>query len=212
MRPFADRASAGRALAERLDHYAGREDAVVLGLARGGMPVAFEVAHALGLPLDVFLVRKLGVPGREELAMGAIASGGVRVINSEIVDAVALAAEDIEAIAAREQVELDRRERTYREGRPAAAVAGRVAILVDDGLATGSSMRAAVLALRQRDAAEVVVAVPVAPPQTCAELEREADAVICARTPEPFDAVGRWYEDFTQTTDDEVRALVAGAA
>jgi putative phosphoribosyl transferase len=212
MRPFADRASAGRALAERLDHYAGREDAVVLGLARGGMPVAFEVAHALGLPLDVFLVRKLGVPGREELAMGAIASGGVRVINSEIVDAVALAAEDIEAIAAREQVELDRRERTYREGRAAAAVAGRVAILVDDGLATGSSMRAAVLALRQRDAAEVVVAVPVAPPQTCAELEREADAVICARTPEPFDAVGRWYEDFTQTTDDEVRALVAGAA
>ena len=212
MRAYADRPSAGRELARQLDRYASREDAVVLGLARGGMPVAFEVARALGLPLDVFLVRKLGVPGHEELAMGALASGGIRVINQEVVDALELSKAQIDAVAAQAQLELDRRERAYRQGAPATDVTGRIAILVDDGLATGSSMRAAVRALRERDAAQVVVAVPVAPPQTCAELESEADAVVCARTPEPFKAVGVWYEDFGQTTDEEVRALMGSAA
>jgi putative phosphoribosyl transferase len=205
---FADRAAAGRELAQRLEPYANRRDAIVLGLARGGMPVAFEVARALALPLDVFLVRKLGVPGHEELAMGAIASGGVRVVNAQVVDALDLPQDAIDAVAAREHDELDRRERAYRDGRRAAEVAGRIAIVVDDGLATGSSMRAAVQALKERDAAGIVVAVPVAPPHTCAQLEAEADAVICARTPEPFRAVGAWYEDFAQTTDDEVRALM----
>jgi putative phosphoribosyl transferase len=211
MSAFADRAAAGRELAQRLERYADRDDAVVLGLARGGMPVAFEVARALSLPLDVFVVRKLGVPGHEELAMGALASGGVRVVNRDVVAVAGLSSDDIDAVAAREHAELERRDSAYRAGRPPVDVAGRVAILVDDGLATGSSMRAAVQALRQRDVAEVVVAVPVAPPETCAELESEADAVVCARTPQPFRAVGRWYEDFTQTTDDEVRALVAEA-
>jgi putative phosphoribosyl transferase len=211
MSRFSDRASAGRELARRLDRYAHHDNAIVLGLARGGMPVAYEVARALDLPLDVFLVRKLGVPGHEELAMGALASGGVRVLNEEVVRAVGLRAEQIDAVAAEEEAELHRRERAYRDGRPPADVLGRVAILVDDGLATGSSMRAAVQALRQRDADEVVVAVPVAPPKVCADLELVADTVICARTPEPFQAVGLWYEDFTQTTDDEVRSLLARA-
>jgi putative phosphoribosyl transferase len=206
---FSDRAAAGRELAQWLERYANRRDAIVLGLARGGMPVAFEVAHALDLPLDVFLVRKLGVPGHEELAMGAIASGGVRVINERVVRSAGLTGEQIDAAVAREQQELDRREDAYRDGRAAAEVAGRVAILVDDGLATGSSMRAAVQALKQRDAAGIVVAVPVAPPETCARLGREADAVICAHTPDLFRAVGAWYDDFSQVSDDEVRALTA---
>lgn len=209
MSRFADREAAGRELAAKLEPYANRRDGVVLGLARGGMPVAFEVARTLNLPLDVFLVRKLGVPGHEELAMGAIASCGVRVVNAEIVDRLDLSEADIEAVAAREQHELDRREQSYRDGRASAVVAGRLAILVDDGLATGSSMRAAVQALKQGDAASIVVAVPIAPPETCADLQLEADAVICAQTPEPFRAVGAWYEDFAQTSDDEVRALVA---
>lgn len=209
MRRFPDRAGAGRELAEGLRDYRGHPEAIVLGLARGGMPVAFEVARALALSLDVFLVRKLGLPGHEELAMGAIASGGVRVLNREVIDALGIPDEIIEAVAQAEQTELDRRERAYRGARAPAAVAGRVAMLVDDGLATGSSMRAAVQALKQRDASEIVVAVPVAPPQACAELEHEADAVICARTPERFCAVGEWYEDFAQTTDDDVRRLVA---
>lgn len=209
MSRFADRADAGRELARRLEAYANRRDGLVLGLARGGMPVAFEVATALNLPLDVFLVRKLGVPGRGELAMGAIASGGVRVMNDDVVRSLGLSTEEIDPVAAREQQELERRERTYRDGGQPAVVDGRLAILVDDGLATGASMRAAVRALKRRDAAEIVVAVPIAPPDTCAALQLEANAVICARTPEPFRAVGVWYQDFSQITDDEVRGLVA---
>jgi predicted phosphoribosyltransferase len=206
---FRDRVDAGRQLAERLEPYRRRPDAIVLGLARGGMPVAAEVAPALALPLDVFLVRKLGVPGHEELAMGAIASGGARVMNQQVLDAVALDEDAVEAVAAREQQELERREHVYRDGRPAADVARRVGVLVDDGLATGASMRAAVQALKQRNAAGIVVAVPIAPPETCSELELQADAVVCAHTPEPFQAVGLWYDDFSQVTDDEVRRLLA---
>jgi predicted phosphoribosyltransferase len=208
---FHDRADGGRQLADRLEPYARRSDAIVLGLARGGMPVAREVARALALALDVFLVRKLGVPGHEELAMGAIASGGARVINRQVVDGLGLDEETIETVTARERQELERRERVYRDGRPVAEVAGRVGILVDDGLATGASMRAAVQALKQRNAAEIVVAVPIAPPETCSELKLEADAVVCAQTPEPFQAVGVWYEDFPQVTDDQVRQLLAQA-
>jgi putative phosphoribosyl transferase len=206
---FRDRVDGGRQLAECLEPYRQRRDSIVLGLARGGMPVAAEVARVLALPLDVFLVRKLGVPGHDELAMGAIASGGARVMNQEVVGALAIANDAIEAVAAREQHELERRERVYRDGRPAAELAGRVGILVDDGLATGASMRAAVQALKQRKAAGIVVAVPVAPPETCSELEREADAVVCAHTPKPFHAVGLWYDDFPQVTDDQVRQLLA---
>ena len=208
---FRDRSESGRQLAERLDAYGHREDAVVLGLARGGVPVAAEVARTLALPLDVFLVRKLGVPGQEELAMGAIASGGARVMNKQVVDALALDRAVIEATVAREREELERREREYRDGRPATDVSGRLGILVDDGLATGASMRAAIQALKQRRAAGIVVAVPIAPPQTCSELEHEADAVVCVRTPEPFHAVGLWYQDFPQVSDEEVRQLLAQA-
>jgi putative phosphoribosyl transferase len=208
---YRDRHEAGRRLAEHLEAYAHRRDAIVLGLARGGVPVAYEVAQALELPLDVFLVRKLGVPGHEELAMGAIASGGVRVMNARVMERIDLPEDAIEAVAAREQEELDRRERDYRGGGAPARVAGLTAILVDDGLATGSSMRAAVQALKQRDAARIVVAVPVAPPETCAELKGEADEVVCARTPATFYAVGAWYDDFEQITDDEVRRLLAEA-
>src|SRR3954454_5391819 len=209
MRRFADRASAGRALAERLSVYQGRPQAIVLGLARGGMPDAFEVARTLGLALDVFVVRKLGVPGQPELAIGAIASGGVRVLNRQVIAALGLSPAEIEAVAARERIELDRRERAYRGRRAPVTVAGRLALLVDDGLATGASMRAAVQALRQRDVLEIVVAVPIAPPEACAELRREADKVVCARTPRCFHAVGYWYEHFPQTTDEEVRSLLA---
>jgi putative phosphoribosyl transferase len=188
-----------------------RRDAVVLGLARGGVPVASEVARALDLPLDVFAVRKLGVPGHEELAMGAIASGGVRVLNDDVIEHLSPPEDVIESVSAHEQEELDRRERSYRDGREPVAVAGRTAILVDDGLATGSSMRAAVKALRQRGAVRIVVAVPVAPPAVCVELESEADTVVCACTPEPFHAVGAWYDDFAQVTDDDVRRTLAEA-
>jgi putative phosphoribosyl transferase len=208
---FRDRGEAGRELAERLQHYAGRDDAIVLGLARGGVPVAYEVARALALPLDVFLVRKLGVPGHEELAMGAIASGGVRVSNPRVTEALDLPEQTIASVATREQQELQRREHSYRDGGDPAPVAGISAILVDDGLATGASMRAAVEALRQREPAEIVVAVPIAPPETCAELEQTVDAVVCAQTPEPFHAVGAWYEQFEQVSDDEVRRLLAEA-
>jgi putative phosphoribosyl transferase len=208
MSRFVDRSAAGRELAGHLDRYAGRDDVVVLGLARGGVPVAFEVAAAIGAELDVFVVRKLGVPGHEELAMGAIASGGEGILNRKLVDAIGLTSDEVEQIVARERAELERREREYRVGRSPAPVEGRTVILVDDGLATGSSMRAAVRALRDRDAGEVVVAVPIAPPETCADLDRDADAVVCARTPEPFCAVGAWYENFEQTSDDEVRAIL----
>jgi predicted phosphoribosyltransferase len=208
---FRDRTEAGRQLAARLAGYAGRPDVLVLALPRGGVPVAYEVARALRAPLDVFLVRKLGVPGHEELAMGAIASGGVRVLNEEVVRRLGLSEEAINAVAADEQRELKRRERLYRRERPPPDVRGRTVILIDDGLATGSTMRAAVAALRQQGPAHIVVAVPVGAPETCAELQSEADEAICTRMPEPFYAVGLWYEDFSQTTDEVVRELLERA-
>jgi predicted phosphoribosyltransferase len=210
-RPFRDRAEAGRILAERLRRYASREDVVVLGLPRGGVPVAYEVARELGAPLDVFLVRKLGVPGHEELALGAIATGGTRVVNSDLVDQLRLPPAAIDAIEARERRELERRERAYRGDRQPPKLTGRTVILVDDGLATGSTMLAAVQAVRQDDPARVVVAVPVGDPEVCASLEQVADEAVCAITPQPMRAVGMWYEDFSQTTDDEVRGLLARA-
>src|SRR5437899_882672 len=212
MRPFPNRAEAGRFLAEKLEKYAGRDDVTVLGLPRGGVPVAYEVARALRLPLDVFIVRKLGVPGFEELAVGAIASGGVRVLNEDVVRALPNAHEIIESVTAKETAELQRREESYRDGRPAPELRDKTVILIDDGLATGATMRAAVKALRQRGAAKIVVAVPVGPPDTCREFEDEADEVICASEPEFFQAVGQYYEDFSQTSDDEVRELLARAA
>jgi predicted phosphoribosyltransferase len=182
---------------------------LVLALPRGGVPVAYEVAAVLNAPLDIFLVRKLGVPGQEELAMGAIATGGVRVLNNEIVNYLGIPDKVIDAVAMEEERELERRERLYRGDRPAREVRGRLAILIDDGLATGSTMRAAAIALRQQQPASIVVAVPVASNQTCDQFRTEVDNVICAVTPEPFHAVGLWYEDFTQTTDEEVRDLLA---
>src|SRR5438270_2187406 len=209
---FPDRAEAGRMLGLKLSKYAGRDDVIVLGLPRGGVPVAYEVARALRVPLDVFIVRKLGVPGFEELAVGAIASGGVRVLNEEVANALPNRDEIIEAVTAKETAELERREREYRDGRPAPEIRGRTVILIDDGLATGATMRAAVKALRQRGAAKIVVAVPVGPPDTCKEFEDVADEVVCASAPEFFQAVGQYYEDFSQTSDDEVRDLLAKAA
>jgi predicted phosphoribosyltransferase len=206
---FRNRTEAGRRLAEKLGVYADRPDILVLALPRGGVPVGYEVAGALGAPLDVFVVRKLGVPGYEELAMGAVATGGVRVLNDEIVRGLGISEHEIDAAAARELQELARRQRLYRGDRPSPHVAGRTVILVDDGLATGATMRAAVEALKQQQPARTVVAVPTASPDTCEALKAEADDVICAMTPEPFFAVGHWYEDFTQTTDDEVRELLA---
>jgi erythromycin esterase-like protein/predicted phosphoribosyltransferase len=208
IQPFRDRTDAGRRLAERLREYAGRDDVVVLALPRGGVPVAFEVARALDAPLDVFLVRKLGVPGHEELALGAIATGGVRVLSQPLIESLDIPPETIEAIDARERRELERRERAYRDGRPPPVLAGRIVILVDDGLATGSTMWAAVHAVRQEEPARVVVAVPVADPDVCASLRRAADDVVCLMTPRPLRAVGAWYEDFAQTSDDEVRELL----
>jgi putative phosphoribosyl transferase len=205
---FRDRTDAGRQLAARLERYAGRDDVTVLALPRGGVPVGYEVAEALGAPLDVFLVRKLGVPGHEELAMGAIASGGVRVINDAAVRYLDLTPEVIDQAAEREGKELERRAQAYRDGRPAPDVRGRIVILVDDGLATGSTMRAAVEALRTLGPARVVVAVPVGSPDVCQAFREVADDVVCGREPEPFYAVGAWYNDFTQTTDDEVRDLL----
>jgi erythromycin esterase-like protein/predicted phosphoribosyltransferase len=211
-RLFRDRRDAGRVLASLLDRYRDRPDVIVLGLARGGVPVGYEVAAALGAPLDVFLVRKLGVPGREELAMGAIASGGVLVFNDDVVRGLGIAPETIQRVAEEEGRELQRRERVYRDGRPALDVAGQVVILADDGLATGASMRAAVEALRQQRPASIVVAVPAAPESTCRELAVMADEVVCATTPSPFFAVGASYWDFTQVTDEEVRDLLRAAA
>jgi predicted phosphoribosyltransferase len=206
---FRNRTDAGRRLAEKLAAYANRPDVLVLALPRGGVPVGCEVARALGAPLDVFLVRKLGVPGYEELAMGAVATGGVRVLNDEIVRGLGISDHEIDAVVARERQELARRERLFRGDRPPPDVAGRTVILVDDGLATGATMRAAIHALRQQQPARIVVAVPTASPDTSEALKADADDVICAMTPEPFFAVGHWYEDFTQTTDDEVRELLA---
>jgi putative phosphoribosyl transferase len=208
---FSDRAEAGRELAAALSQYARREGVVVLALPRGGVPVAFEIARELEVPLDVFVVRKLGLPEQPELAMGAIANGGVRVLNDEVVRAAAVSPETIEEVAAREHEELARRERAYRSGRQALRVEGKTVILVDDGLATGSSMRAAVRALREQRPAQIVVAVPVAPPATCEELGGEADEVVCACTPEPFVAIGAWYEHFPQVSDGEIRDLLTQA-
>jgi putative phosphoribosyl transferase len=207
---FRDRRDAGRALAKTLSSYTGRPDLLVLALPRGGVPVAYEVATALRAPLDLFMVRKLGVPGQEELAMGAIATGGVRVMNESIV--AELPKSVVEYVAAQEQEELERRERAYRDDRSLPEVWGKTIILIDDGLATGSTMRAAVLALRQERPARIIVAVPVGAPETCDEFRQEADEIVCAVTPRPFIAVGYWYEDFTQTTDEEVRQLLARAA
>lgn len=209
---FRDRRDAGRYLAEKLRAYADEPDVLVLALPRGGVPVAFEVARRLHAPLDLFLVRKLGVPGQEELAMGAIATGGVYVVNDEVVRALDIPDEVFEAVAVREQRELARREHAYRGARPLPEIRGRTVILVDDGLATGSSMRAAIAALRRRQPARIVVAVPVAAASTCAELAHEVDDLVCAITPEPFQAVGLWYQDFSQTTDEEIRDLLARAA
>jgi len=205
---FRDRREAGRLLATKLTAYDNRPDVVVLALPRGGVPVAYEVARALDAPLDVFVVRKLGVPGHEELAMGALATGGVRVLN-EVVQHLGIPSTLIEAVTNHELTELERRERLYRGNRPPLDVRNRTVILVDDGLATGSTMRAAVRALRQQQPASIVVAVPVAAPESCEELRTLADDVICAVTPEAFHAVGLWYQDFSQTTDEEVRALLA---
>ena len=209
---FRSRTDAGQQLAERLLDYVNRPDVLVLALPRGGVPVAFEVAEALGAPLDIFLVRKLGVPGQGELAMGAIATGGVRVLNEDVVDYLRIPGEVIDAVAADELRELERRERAYRDDRPQPDVRDKTVILVDDGLATGSTMRAAAAALRKQQPARIVVAVPVSEPQTCDEYRIGVDEIICAVTPEPFQAVGLWYEDFSQTTDDEVRELLARAA
>ena len=206
---FRDRRDAGRLLAEKLAAYANRPDALVLALPRGGVPVAYEVARALGAPLDVFVVRKLGVPGYEEWAMGAVATGGVRVLNDQLVERLGIPEQMIDAVAARELQELARRERRYRGGRPPPDVRGRTVILVDDGLATGATMHAAIEALRQQKPTRIVVAVPTASPETCEEMKTKADDVICAITPEPFQAVGRWYQDFSQTTDEEVEALLS---
>jgi len=210
--PFLDRRDAGKKLAAELSGYANQPNVVVLGLPRGGIPVAFEVAIALKAPLDVFVVRKLGVPGHRELAMGAIASGGVRVLNSEVVEALGIAPMVIDAVAQQEIREIERQEREYRGAAPPGDFTAKTVIVVDDGLATGSTMRAAVRALRQLKAARIVVAVPVGAEATCRELRREADEVICSETPEPFRAVSLWYEEFGQTTDHAVRHLLETAA
>ena len=209
---FRDRADAGSRLAAKLKDYQGHRDLLVLALPRGGVPVGFEVAQTLGAPLDVFLVRKLGVPGHGELAMGAVASGGLRVVNPDVVKTLNIPPDVINAVAAAELAELERREHAYRGDRPAPEERGKTLILVDDGLATGSTMRAAARALRQRGPARLVVAVPTAAPRVCDELRGELDEIICAITPEPFCAVGLWYENFSQTTDEEVHELLARAA
>jgi predicted phosphoribosyltransferase len=208
---FHDRYDAGRQLAAELGAYANRPDVIVLALPRGGVPVGYEVAKALGAPLDVFVVRKLGLPWHEELAMGAIASGGVRLLDTGLIRAARVSDEDIRRVTAAEEEELHRRERRYRGDRPFPDLRGKTVILVDDGLATGATMRAAVEALRQEGPARIVVAVPVASPEICHSLRDVADDVICSVTPEPFRAVGLWYDDFSQTTDDDVQALLERA-
>ena len=205
---FKDRHEAGRQLGEALVSFAPR-DAVVLGLPRGGVPVAFEVARRLRAPLDVCIVRKLGVPGHEEFAMGAIASGGVELLSPQTVRSLGLTHGQVAHVLGRERLELERRERAYRDGRPVVDVRGRTVIVVDDGLATGASMRAAVMALRQRGPAAIIVAVPVASAGTCEDIRHVADDCVCLHTPDPFFGVGQWYAEFGQTTDDEVRALLA---
>jgi len=208
---FRDRSEAGRLLARELQRYAGRDDVVVLALPRGGVPVGYEVAKALGAPLDVFVVRKLGVPGHRELAMGAVASGGVLVLDEGLIRSLGIGKREIEETVAAELRELERRERAYRDGRDLPELAGKTVILVDDGLATGSTMRAAARAVREHHPAWIVVAVPVAAAETCDEFRGEVDEVLCAVTPRPFHAVGLWYDDFAQTSDQDVRELLARA-
>jgi predicted phosphoribosyltransferase len=208
MTTFRDRRVAGQRLAEKLAQFAGRPDVIVLALPRGGVPVAFEIARALKAPLDVFVVRKLGLPGHEELAMGAIASGGVAVINESVVGPANVPFKMIQAVAAAELRELNRRDRDYRGNRPLPDLRERTVILVDDGMATGATMRVAVAALRHLEPARIIVAIPTASPFACSELSRAADECICIKTPEPYRAVGVWYDDFTQTTDQEVRELL----
>jgi putative phosphoribosyl transferase len=209
--PYRDRRHAGEELAVRLDRLKGRNDVVVLALPRGGVPVGYEVARSLGAPLDVFLVRKLGVPGHRELAMGAIASGGVRVLNDQVVDWYGIPQSAIDAVAREEQEELERRERAYRAGRVPVPQEGKTVVLVDDGLATGSTMKAAVQAVRARRPASIIVAVPVGSPETCRDFADIADEIVCVRAPQYFAAVGQWYRDFSQTTDEEVRDLLQTA-
>ncbi len=205
---FRDRHDAGRRLAAELGEYAGRGDVIVLALPRGGIPVGYEVATSIGAPLDVFVVRKLGVPWHEELAMGAIASGGVQVLDHDLIRSARVSESDLRRVIAAEERELERREIRYRGARDFPDVSGKTVILVDDGLATGSTMRAAVMALRLRKPAKIIVAVPVAASETCAAFHDIADGTVCATTPEPFHAVGLWYEDFSQTTDEEVHELL----
>ncbi|HET6823454.1 MAG TPA: phosphoribosyltransferase [Anaerolineales bacterium] len=211
MSPFKDRRDAGKKLAQKLSAYSGKPDILVLALPRGGVPVAYEVALALSAPLDVFIVRKLGLPGREELAMGAVASGGVRVLNGDIVRMLSIPEEVINIVVKRELRELQRREELYRGNRPTPEVRERTILLIDDGLATGASMRAAIAGLRAQNPARIVVAVPAAAPEACEAFQAEVDEIVCAITPEPFYGVGRWYEDFSQVTDEEVRMLVEEA-
>lgn len=210
--PYRDRAEAGQILAGLLGGYANRDDVLVLALPRGGVPVGYEIARALHAPLDVFLVRKLGVPGHEELGMGALATGGVRVLNEVVLRSMDIPPDVVEAVTARAQGELVRRERLYRDGRPAPDVRGRIVVLVDDGLATGSTMRAAIAAMRRLGPQRIVAAVPVAAAATCEELTAEVDEMVCASTPEYFYSVGAWYQDFEQTTDEEVHDLLVKAS
>lgn len=209
--PYADRAAAGRILAERLIAKVPLDDPVVLALPRGGVPVAFEVSARLDAPLDILVVRKLGVPGHEELAMGAIASGGQQVLNHDLIASLRITPDEVRNVAVEEQRELDRRERAYREGHEPVPLDGRQVVLIDDGLATGATMRAAALAARTRGAREIIVAVPVAAAQTCDEIDAAVDRTVCVFVPEPFFGVGQWYRDFDQTTDDQVRDLLARA-
>jgi predicted phosphoribosyltransferase len=209
---FRNRSEAGRFLADRLRGYAGRDDVVVLALPRGGVPVGYEVAKALGAPLDVFVVRKVGVPGHEELAMGAIASGGMLLLDQDLVNRLGIAPDEIRRTVERELRELERREAAYRDGRSFPQLEGKTVILVDDGLATGSTMRAAALAVRNANPARIVAAVPVAAAETCDQFRDVVDEIVCGLTPRPFLAVGQWYEDFSQTSDEEVRGLLARAA
>ncbi len=208
---YSDRSEAGLALADRLKHYANRDDISILALPRGGVPVAYEIAKSLNVPMDVFLVRKMGAPGREELAMGAVAEGGVRVMNNDIVRALGIPDPEIERVAEREEKELQRRADAYRGDREPLEITARIAILVDDGLATGATMRSAAKAVRQKERSHVVIAVPVAPAERCSEMENEADEVICEMQPADLMAISRWYVDFAQVTDQEVRDILERA-
>lgn len=211
MHVFTDRQDAGRQLAQRFDRYSGDPDAIVLALPRGGVPVAYEIAARIAAPLDVLVVRKLGVPGHSELAMGAIASGGIRHVDQRLVDMLNIAPAALDIVEARERVELERRERAFRAGRPPLDLAGKRVILVDDGLATGATMLAAIEAIRTRNPARIIVAVPVAPPETCEALGERADQIVCLVTPSRMYSVGAWYADFDQTSDVEVRELLDAA-